>query len=162
MGCGKNMLPDHVNADLVALPGITVTCDFAHTPFPFKNGAFSEVIALDILEHLPDTVAVMEEIWRVCKDGAKVRIKVPHYKSSNAYKDPTHRSYFTEDTFEYFDKGAISWYSNARFKVKNVKKTYQYHIDRYIRRPFPRLLPFVERHFDNTVESIEFELVAVK
>ena len=162
MGCGKDVLTGWVNADRVALPGVNILCDFSSTPFPFKNDRFSEIRAVNLLEHLPDTVKTMEEIWRVCKTGARIHIRVPHYKSSNAYKDPTHRSFFTEDSFEYFDKGSISWYSSARFKVKSVRKVYQYHVDRYIKRPFPRLLPFVERHFDNTVESIEFELEAIK
>jgi len=162
MGCGKKIFPDYINADCIHIPKMSVYCDFSFKNFPFKDNSFSNIIALNILEHLPDTVKVMEEIWRISKPGAEVFIKVPHYKSSNAFKDPTHKSYFTEDSFEYFDKGKISWYSKAQFKVVKVNKIYQYHIDRYVRRIFPRLLRFVEKFFDNTIESIEFKLVAVK
>ena len=161
MGCGTDIIAGYVNADNVELPGVSVLSDFSDR-FPFKDGSFSVVNAVNVIEHLPDTVRVMEEIWRVSKAGAKLHIKVPHYKSSNAFKDPTHKSFFTEDSFEYFDSGKISWYSKAKFKVANVRKIYQYHIEKYIRRPLPWLLPFVERFFDNTVESIEFDLVAVK
>lgn len=161
MGCGRDIIDGYVNADSVGLPGVSLISDFSR-PFPFRDNSFSAVNAVNVIEHLPDTVRVMEEIWRVSKAGAKIHIKVPHYKSSNAFKDPTHRSFFTEDSFEYFDSGEISWYSKARFKVSSVKKIYQYHIERYVRRPLPRLLPFVERFFDNTVESLEFDLVVVK
>jgi SAM-dependent methyltransferase len=161
MGCGRDILDCYVNADSIGLPGVALVADFSR-PFPFKDNSFSMVNAVNVIEHLPDTVKVMEEIWRVSKAGARVHIKVPHYKSSNAFKDPTHRSFFTEDSFEYFDTGRISRYSKAKFRVAEVKKTQQYDIDRFVRRPLPPLLPFVERFQDSTIEGLEFDLVAAK
>ncbi len=162
MGCGDKPLADHVNADSIHLPGVTLVCDFSRKPWPFKDNSFLQIQAINVLEHLPNTLSSMEEIWRVCKDGATIHIRVPHFKSHNAFKDPTHKSYFTEDSFEYFSRGKISWYSHARFDILKVTKVYQYHVDKYIRRPFPRLLRFVEKFFHNTIEAIEFDLRAVK
>jgi 2-polyprenyl-3-methyl-5-hydroxy-6-metoxy-1,4-benzoquinol methylase len=44
----------------------------------------------DVIEHLPDTVATMEEISRVCAPGALVHITTPHFSCANAFTDPTH------------------------------------------------------------------------
>ena len=162
MGCGRDLRPGYLNADDKALAGIDVLCDFSRFPWPFKDDAFEEVLAVHVLEHLPDTVRVMEEIHRVTTPGARSTIEVPHYKHSNAYKDPTHVRFFTEETFDYFGKDPRSYYSKARFDVTSVEKVHEYHIDKYVKRRFPRILPWVERYLDNTVEKLIFTLVTRK
>lgn len=158
LGCGKDIRPGYVNVDDRGLRGVDVLVDLSRFPWPFRDDAFDEVRAIHVLEHLPDTIRVMEEIFRITSRGATVTIEVPHYKHSNAYKDPTHVRFFTEETFDYFGKDERSYYTHARFRVAKVEKFYEYHVDRYVRRPFPRLLPFVEKYLDNTVEKIVFTL----
>ncbi len=69
---------------------------------------------------------------------------------------------FTKETFDYFGKGERSYYTHARFQVTSVVKVYEYHVDRYVRRLFPRILPWVEWYFDNTVEKLIFTLETQK
>ncbi len=158
MGSGRDIRPGHVNADRTALPGVDVVLDFSRRPFPFRDDAFDEVYASHVLEHLPDTIGTMEEIHRIAKPMATVVVTVPHYKHSTAFKDPTHVRFFAEETFDYFGKDPRSYYTRARFDVVKVEKKYDFHIGKWIARPFPRLLPWVERYVDNTVESLTFTL----
>ena len=158
MGCGLNPESGYVNSDRVPLPGVDVVCDFVHRPFPFRDNTFDEVYMSHVLEHLPDTLGTMEEIYRIARPSATVIVKVPHYKHSNAFKDPTHVRFFTEETFDYFGKDPKSYYTKARYDVVKVLKEYDYHIRKYVARPFPRLLPWVERFLQNTVVSLEFTL----
>lgn len=162
LGCGKDIRPGYVNVDGKRLRGVDVRVDLSRFPWPFRDNAFDEVLAIHVVEHLPDTIRVMEEIHRITSPGATVTIEVPHYKHSNAYKDPTHVRLFTEETFDYFGKDDRSYYTQARFRVAKIEKVYDYHVDRYIRRPFPRLLKYVEKYFDNTVEKIIFTLKTEK
>ncbi len=162
LGCGKDIRPGYVNVDGKPLPGVDVRVDLSRFPWPFRDNAFDEVLAIHVVEHLPDTIRVMEEIHRITSPGATVTIEVPHYKHSNAYKDPTHVRLFTEETFDYFGKDDRSYYTHARFRVAKIEKVYDYHVDRYVRRPFPRLLKYVEKYFDNTVEKIIFTLKTEK
>ncbi len=162
MGCGRDVRPDSVNVDSKPLKGVDVVCDFSRFPWPFRDDAFDEVLAVHVIEHLPNTMRVMEELHRITRRGARLTIEVPHYKHSNAYKDPTHVRFFTEETFDYFGKDERSYYTHARFRVERVEKHYEYHVDKYVRRLFPRLLPWVERYFDNTVEKLVFHLVTEK
>lgn len=162
LGSGKDIRPGYVNVDDKALRGVDVLADLARFPWPFRDNAFHEIIAVHVLEHLPNTIRVMEEIHRITAPGATVTIEVPHYKHSNAYKDPTHVRFFTEESFDYFGKDERSYYTTARFRVAKVEKFYDYHIDRYVRRLFPRLLPYVEKYFDHTVERLVFTLTTEK
>jgi hypothetical protein len=46
----------------------------------------------------------MEEVWRVCKPGALVHVRLPHATSIwAASRDPRHQRLYTIETFEYFD-----------------------------------------------------------
>jgi len=162
MGCGRDIRPGFVNADSKLLAGVDVVCDFSRFPWPFVDNVFDEVVAIHVLEHLLNTLRVMEELHRITAPGARTTIEVPHYKHSNAYKDPTHVRFFTEESFDYFGKEPRSYYTHARFHVDGVEKVHEYHVDRYVRRLFPRLLPWVERYFDQTVEKLTFTLVTLK
>ncbi|TLZ64897.1 MAG: methyltransferase domain-containing protein [Methanobacteriota archaeon] len=162
MGSGRDIRQGYVNADRKPLKGVDVLCDFSRFPWPFRDDAFDEVIAVHVIEHLPDTIRAMEELHRVTRSGARTMIEVPHYKHSNAYKDPTHVRFFTEETFDYFGRDDRSYYTDARFDVASVEKVHEYHIDKYVKRWFPRILPWVERYLDNTVEKLIFTLVTRK
>jgi hypothetical protein len=69
----------------------------------------------------------MGDIWRVCRDGARVHIKVPHASSTyTTWKDPTHRRGLSIATFSYFDDTyfdgiAFGYYSPARFRIEKAK-----------------------------------------
>ena len=78
---------------------------------------------MHILEHLEDILKVMEQVWRICKPGAKIIITVPHYSSLYSWIDPTHKRPFALHTFDYFDK-IYSYYSKARFKVEQRQLNY--------------------------------------
>ncbi len=46
---------------------------------PFADNSFDALVAMDILEHLPDDCAAMSEFHRVLKTGGKVIASVPAY-----------------------------------------------------------------------------------
>ncbi|WP_143590672.1 class I SAM-dependent methyltransferase [Thermoactinospora rubra] len=46
---------------------------------PFEDASFDRVIAAEILEHIPDDMAAMRELYRVLKPGATAAVTVPSF-----------------------------------------------------------------------------------
>lgn len=69
--------------------GIVSDC----TPLPLEDGTASKVIAMEMLEHVQDPMAVMKEMVRVGRPGALYLISVPDAKGELLQKkiaDPAH------------------------------------------------------------------------
>jgi len=47
---------------------------------PFEEGTFDLVLALDLLEHLPDDVKGLREMYRVLRKGGTLLVTVPAYR----------------------------------------------------------------------------------
>jgi SAM-dependent methyltransferase len=120
LGCGNKHRDGAVNLDVTATTGPDVVHDLNVIPWPFPDNQFAEVHAYDVIEHLADVPAVMSEIYRITRPGARVFITVPHFSCANAFTDPTHRHYFGYFSFDYFTEGhELSFYSTARFRMSN-------------------------------------------
>ena len=120
LGCGEKQLPNAVNVDITSSTAPDVVHNLNERPWPLPSEQFVEVLAHDVIEHLDDVVATMEEIHRVCRDGAIVRITLPHFSSANAFTDPTHRHYFGWFSFHYFTgEHQFSFYTDVRFRRRS-------------------------------------------
>jgi SAM-dependent methyltransferase len=72
---------------------------------PFRKSSVDEVFLDHALAHTDAGLApIMEELWRICKPGTLVHLRLPHASSSWALsRDPRHSRHFTLETFNYFD-----------------------------------------------------------
>jgi SAM-dependent methyltransferase len=71
---------------------------------PLADSVVDEMDAGYTLAHTADFVGALEEVWRVCKPGALVHVRLPHATSVwAASRDPRHQRLYTIETFEYFD-----------------------------------------------------------
>lgn len=102
IGCGDDIKEGYVNVDYIDQPGVDVLHDLGKFPWPFKENTFEEVYASHLLEHVDDLARTMQEINRVCKKGARVIVRVPHFSSGVYYRDPTHKRPFSYFTFDYY------------------------------------------------------------
>jgi SAM-dependent methyltransferase len=117
LGCGRRKIASAWNVDLTSDTEPDMVHDLNLRPWPLPNKVFSEVLAFDVVEHLRDVVGVMEEIHRISKTGARVKITVPHFSCANAFTDPTHLHYFGWHSCWYFTgENEWSFYTRARFR----------------------------------------------
>ena len=119
VGCGRNKRAGAIGIDHNPATDADVLCDLNHFPWPLRDSVFDVVRCRDVIEHLPDTVAVVEELHRVTKPGGLVRIKTPHFVSLESWEDPTHVKHFSAETLEYFclGTGHTAFYSPCKFEL---------------------------------------------
>jgi len=162
LGGGQKVIPGYVNLDIVPFPEVDIVCDLNRT-LPLKNNSVDEVVAYHVLEHLNNTVQIFEELHRVCNNRALIKMKSPYYNSIGAFKDPTHKSFFTEETFFYLsqkeraEKGLPDYGLNFDFRIKHIGYIWSHNLIGIL--PFKH---FLKRHFWNVARTIYVELKVVK
>ena len=77
LGCGKKKYPGSFGVDFGQATAADLVWDLDQTPWPLPADTFGKVYMVSILEHVEDVVAVMEEVWRVCRDGIQTLPPTP-------------------------------------------------------------------------------------
>jgi SAM-dependent methyltransferase len=125
LGCGRDKLPGAIGMDQNPRSHADILHDLDKRPWPLESDSFDYVRAQDVLEHVQDFFGVMEEIHRVCRDGAEVVVRMPFMSSLHFATDPTHRRAGTSATFDYFDpERPLSRYEYTEARFKRVKFKY--------------------------------------
>lgn len=122
IGCGRDIKKDYINLDVLKLKGVDVVHDLNKFPYPFKDNEFDEIECKAVLEHVEDVSKTMNEIYRILKKGGIVNIEVPHFTSTNMYNDPTHKNFFSINSFYFFC--GKSFYYDFKFKLIKKKLTF--------------------------------------
>ncbi len=100
--------------------------DLVIEAIPASDSSFDYITAFDFIEHVPrivyaparrnSFVELMNEIWRVLKPGGIFLSLTPAFPNPQAFQDPTHVNFITEETFlKYFDNH-YRWASMYGFK----------------------------------------------
>lgn len=117
LGCGDSRYEGFLNLDISDEFSPDIICDLKKG-LPFKDDSIDEIRASHVIEHLPDTIFIMNEIWRVCKNNAIVNIEVPHQASMMAFADPTHKRVFNEESFKYFCSNSEHYWIHKSYGIK--------------------------------------------
>ena len=56
-----------------------IVCADADRCLPFKDGSFSLITCLDVMEHLDHDLDLLKEMLRVCREGGRILITVPAF-----------------------------------------------------------------------------------
>jgi hypothetical protein len=166
LGCGRKPDPRAVNVDITPVTNPDVVHDLNVRPWPFSDDRFGEIVLLDVIEHLDDLLGVMEELHRVGRDGAVVKITTPHFSSANSFTDPTHRHHLGWYSLDYFTgEHEHSYYTQVRFRTK--ARSLLFHpglVNKLVRRLANRWPAAYERKWAWMFPAwfLYFELVVVK
>jgi hypothetical protein len=118
----------------------------------FPLNWFDRVLADQVLEHIPrvaqktwgnkpqaetfnPVIALLNQIWLVCKSNAYVQFNVPKWNSAEMWQDPTHVNPVPPQFWKYWDPAdewnlKKSYGINASFRLDEVVDCGWYHIFR--------------------------------
>lgn len=112
--------------------------------WPFPDSSIGAIRAFDLLEHLPNRLETMREIYRVLAPGGWLLSRTPSAAGPGAYCDPTHVSYWVKESFAYYTDR-----NKARYLPKD--------------RENPRFMAFrLEEDRDAEVPYVTADLVSLK
>jgi SAM-dependent methyltransferase len=129
LGCGTHKAEGFIGVDVVAADGVDVIANL-NGYFPFPDNSVDFLKAHDIIEHLPDRIHTMNEIWRILKPDGIVDISVPSTDGRGAFQDPTHVSFWNINSFMYYCQefppylaGCQSHYGfKGEFSIVNIEE----------------------------------------
>lgn len=125
LGCGISKKEGFLGVDCLELAGVDIFHDLNVFPYPFPDDDVDEVWMDNVLEHLSEPLTAMEEVHRISKPGAKIKISVPYFRSRYAIIDPTHKNFFGVSWFDYFDPTSALHrqykYTRATFRVDHIE-----------------------------------------
>lgn len=110
LGAGKDRKEGFIHLDKFPFLGIDVVADVTKG-LPFEDSSVDEVFTQDLLEHLPpeSKVFVINEIWRVLRNGGIMEHWVPNAGTKNDFGSPTHLSHWNLQQFEHFNVDSYRW-----------------------------------------------------
>lgn len=179
LGCGSRHFEGFVNVDKYGDPDLKL--DLETFPWPWQDDTVSEIYLIHVLEHLGQTteiyLSIIKEMYRICHNGAKIRIMVPHYRHQFFFDDPTHvravtpmglQLFSQEENRQWMEAGAsnspLGIYLNVDFELRST--IYKPSPDWFRLHPEQPvdidLLIRESNIYNNLIEEIEIILEAVK
>lgn len=179
LGCGAKRLEGYVNIDKFGSPDIRF--DLETFPYPWNDTSVVEIEMHHILEHLGQQtetyLRIIQELYRICKPGAKIHITVPHHRSDRFFHDPTHVRPITTIGLSMFSKQRnrewqeagkaftlLALYLNVDFELTEIAYTpSEIWLERYPESSsdLEKLLKESEI-YSNLIKDVEMTLVAIK
>jgi ubiquinone/menaquinone biosynthesis C-methylase UbiE len=105
IGSGHNKIEGFISIDYDSHSNPDYQLNIETDVLPFEDSVVETVVAHHILEHLGDGYFhALQEIYRVCKHGAIIDIRVPHPRHDAFLADPTHRRPITPLGIQLFSR----------------------------------------------------------
>lgn len=96
-----------IGIDLHKVPGVDKVHDLTKFPYPFADNSIDGAFSSHFVEHLDgfERIKFFNEMYRILKPGARMRLIHPYFKSERAIQDPTHKfPPICETSYLYWDK----------------------------------------------------------
>jgi len=126
LGCGKNKREGFFGVDIKEYPGVDLVCD-CNNAIPLPSNWADEIHANDFLEHLNNDkrIHIMLEVWRILKPNGIFYSYTPSTDGRGAFQDPTHYSFWNENSFNYYvkDEYRAIYDIEAKFDIIELRTT---------------------------------------
>lgn len=136
LGSGQRPHEGFQGVDIVPGDAVDFVVDLFEYPWPFEDRSVREVVISHLVEHIPHYRPGYEgvdgfwmffnELYRICRKGAKVSIVAPYAKADRGFWDPSHTRYIHEVNFYYLnpqwlvEQGLDHYPITANFQIVTI------------------------------------------
>ena len=133
LAAGEISIDGFTNVDITNYDGIDIVTNLLEFPWTWANdNEYDFIYVSHFMEHIT-TGGFVDEMIRICKDGAFIEIHVPHPVHSPMMHVPEHVRKVSLDTFKkWIIEGSLTLYDTGVIKHFNLWKINDYHWRKYI------------------------------
>jgi SAM-dependent methyltransferase len=161
IGAGQTYIRGFKNIDISNKADISL--DLGKSKLPFEDNSVDLVFSYHCLEHVPDYLFALSEIYRVLKHGGRFLVGLPYVTLTEFHLvNPYHLHNFNEFSFDFFDPKKLKGSAVEENTILFRKIFHRFHyIGKFKFLPSP-LQSWSRRHLFNVVRKIDYGLVAIK
>jgi predicted SAM-dependent methyltransferase len=161
IGAGRTFISGFTNIDVSEKADISM--NLSEDPLPFEDNSVDLIFSHHTLEHVPNYLFALSEIYRVLKHNGVFLMGVP-YVTLTEYNlvNPYHLHHFNEHSFSFFDSEKLKGSAMEKNQISFKKVFHRYHYMGWFKHFPPCLKNWCRRHLFNVVKKIDFGLVAIK
>jgi len=122
LGAAHNKVEGYQGVDVHAGPEVDMVCDITKG-LDLPDSSVGVIRASDFLEHIPDKIALFNELYRLLAPGGMLLSLTPSSDGRGAFQDPTHVAFYNENSFWYFTDQQYAKYVpeiTCRFQVSRL------------------------------------------
>lgn len=162
LGCGGSKLKGAIGIDLLDFPEVDIVHNLNSTPWPLEDESVDIFFAHSVIVCLGSIVDFMNEVQRIGKNGSRIVISVPYFRTIDAYSDPTVKHFFTSCSMDYFldVDSHLSKYNYTSHKLKKIGFWYGW--PQPSRNPLTRLFKMFISRFPKFYDQYLSLLIPVK
>jgi len=159
LACGQRKEEGYFGVDIAPGDTVDAVVDLEQFPWPIESDSAEDIICSHYVEHTPDLIKFMDEVYRILKPGGKIKIVAPYYTSMRCWQDPTHKRAISEASFLYFNK---VWRDTNKLDHYNIQSdfdyTYGYDISPTWASKHEEARNYAILHYNNVVNDIHVVL----
>ena len=176
---GTREIPGNITIDLLDHENVDICGDIFEVLANLKDDSITSIYASHFIEHVQNLDSLLNEIVRVSRHGAKIRLIAPHFSNAFFYSDVTHRNFFGLYTFCYladdrtnFVRKVPSYARIQHLALMKVRLGFKSYRPFYVRHAFRRIfgmlvnssaymMELYEESFNSFLSCYEIEYVII-
>jgi O-antigen biosynthesis protein len=122
LGAAHNKREGYLGVDQYAEAGVDIVADVTNG-VDLPDGSVGVIRAVDFLEHVPDKVAIFNELYRLLAPNGLLLSLTPSTDGRGAFQDPTHVAFYNENSFWYVTDANYARFvpeQRCRFQVSRL------------------------------------------